>query len=55
MRASCVCVWSPLAGGFLVPGLRASSLGCVLLPLHVRGQGFGDGGGFLTIYPEQAL
>ena len=35
-----VCVWSPRAGGFLVPGLRPSSLGCGLLPLSVRGQGY---------------
>ncbi len=39
----CVCVVPP-AGGFHVPGLRPNSLGCVLLSLHVRGQGFGDGG-----------
>ncbi len=38
-----VCVVPP-AGGFSVPGLRPSSLGCVLLPLLVRGQGFGGGG-----------
>jgi len=39
----CVCVWSPPASGFPLPGLRPSSLGCVLFPLLVRGQGFGDG------------
>ena len=33
----------PLAGGFPVPGLRPSSLECGLLPLLVRGQGFGGG------------
>ena len=38
----CVCV-IPLAGGLPVPGLRPSSLGCGLLPLYVRGQGFGGG------------
>jgi hypothetical protein len=39
----CVCVWSPPShvGGFSVPRLRPSSLECVLLPLPVRGQGFG--------------
>ena len=39
-----VCVWSPVAGGFPVPGLRPSALGCVLIPLPVRGQGFCDDG-----------
>ena len=40
----CVCVWSPPAGGFPVPGLRPRKLGCVLCPLPVRGLGFGDDG-----------
>jgi hypothetical protein len=39
----CVCVWPPPDGGFHVPGLRPISLGCVLLFLYVRGQGFGCG------------
>ena len=39
----CVCVWFPPAGGFPMPGLRPSSLGCVLLPLLVCGKSFGDG------------
>ena len=38
----CVCVWSPPAGGFPVPGLRPRELGCVLFPLPVRELGFGD-------------
>ena len=46
MRDACmVCVYvsSPPAGGFHVPGLRPRSFGSVLLPLPVRGQGFGGG------------
>ena len=39
----CVCVVPP-AGGFPVPGLRPSSLGYVLLPLHLRRHDFGGGG-----------
>ena len=40
----CVCVRSPPAGGFPVPGLRPRKLGCVLCPLPVHELGFGDGG-----------
>ena len=51
---ACVCVWSPPVGGFPVPGLRPSSLGCGLFPLPVRGQSFGGDVLCIIIYPEQA-
>jgi hypothetical protein len=38
----CMCEVPP-AGGIPVPGLRPSSIGCGLLPLLMRGHGFGDG------------